>query len=57
LSRILHLVASDSLGGPEKQLRHHARDTRDAGYQVILGSFQDEVIGPGIFEPKQILAI
>lgn len=41
MPRILHLIASDSLGGPEKQLLHHARDTRAAGYQIILGSFQE----------------
>lgn len=42
LPRILHLIASDSVGGPEKQLLHHARDTRDAGYEIVLGSFQDQ---------------
>jgi glycosyltransferase involved in cell wall biosynthesis len=41
LPRILHLIASDLLGGPEKQLLHHARDTRMAGYQIVLGSFQE----------------
>lgn len=42
MSRILHLIASNSIGGPEKQLLHHARDTRDADYEVVLGSFQDD---------------
>ena len=51
LSRILHLIASDSVGGPEKQLLHHARDTRDSGYEVILGSFQDDA------EPPEILTL
>lgn len=41
MSRILHLVASDSMGASEKQLVHHARDTRYASYEVILGSFQE----------------
>lgn len=41
MPRILHLIASDLLGGPEKQLLHHARDTRTAGYQIVLGSFQE----------------
>lgn len=36
MSRILHLIASDSIGGPEKQLLHHARDAREAEYEVIL---------------------
>lgn len=48
MSRILHLIASDSVGGPEKQLLHHARDTRDAGYQIVLGSFQDDVEVPEV---------
>lgn len=46
MARILHLIASDSIGGPEKQLVHHARDTRDAGYQIVLGSFQDDAETP-----------
>ncbi len=48
MSRILHLIASDSVGGPEKQLVYHARDTRDAGYQVVLGSFQDDSESPEV---------
>lgn len=42
MSRILHLIASDAVGAPEKQLLHHARSTRDAGYEIVLGSFQDQ---------------
>ena len=48
LSRILHLIASNLIGGPEKQLLHHALDTRDAGYEIILGSFQDDAELPRI---------
>jgi glycosyltransferase involved in cell wall biosynthesis len=48
LPRILHLIASDSVGGPEKQLLYHARNTRDAAYEVILGSFQDGAESPEI---------
>jgi glycosyltransferase involved in cell wall biosynthesis len=51
LSRILHLIASDSIGGPEKQLLHHARDARDAGYEVILGTFQDDP------QPSELLSV
>lgn len=40
--RILHLIASNFVGGPEKQILHHARDTRNAHYEVIVGSFQDQ---------------
>lgn len=46
MPRILHLIASDSVGGPEKQLLHHARDTRDAHYEIVLGSFQDQAETP-----------
>lgn len=45
LVRILHLIASDSVGGPEKQLIHHARDTRGE-YDIVLGSFQDHAETP-----------
>ena len=51
MSRILHLIASDSIGGPEKQLLHHARDARDADYEVILGSFQDDP------QPSELLSV
>ena len=50
MTRILHLIASNSLGGPEKQLLQHARDTRSSGYEIVLGSFQDDP------EPPEILA-
>ncbi|MGH9616662.1 MAG: glycosyltransferase [Acidobacteriaceae bacterium] len=51
MARILHLIGSDSLGGPEKQLLHHARDARDADYEVVLGSFQDDA------EPPELLGV
>ena len=51
MSRILHLIASDSIGGPEKQLLHHARDARDADYEVVLGSFQDDP------QPSELLTL
>lgn len=51
MTRILHLIASNSLGGPERQLLHHARDTRKSEYQIVLGSFQDDA------EPPEFLAL
>lgn len=51
MPRILHLIGSQHVGGPEKQLLHHARDTRNAGYQVVLGSFQEDV------DPPEILTV
>lgn len=49
MPRILHLIGNNLVGGPEKQLLHHARDTRDADYEIVLGSFQEEA------EPPEIL--
>src|SRR5580700_5701204 len=47
--RILHLMASNELGGSEKQLLYHAADMRGAqcaarvpGYEVSIGSFQNQ---------------
>ncbi|MHB8303935.1 MAG: glycosyltransferase [Acidobacteriaceae bacterium] len=48
MPRILHLIASGYVGGPEKQLLHHARDTRDADYDVVIGSFQDDADPPEV---------
>lgn len=46
MPRILHLIGSSFVGGPEKQLLHHARDTRAAGYEIVLGSFQEDAAPP-----------
>lgn len=51
MPRILHLIASNSIGGPEKQLLHHAYDARSAAYDVVLGSFQDAS------EPPEFLTV
>jgi len=40
--RILHLIASNFVGGPEKQILHHAMDIRTAGFEVWVGSFRDQ---------------
>ncbi len=41
--RILHLIASNFVGGPEKQILHHARDIREAGVEAWIGSFRDQL--------------
>lgn len=51
MPRILHLVASQFVGGSEKQLIHHAYDTRSADYDVVLGSFQEQA------EPAEMLTV
>ena len=40
--RILHLIASNFVGGPEKQILHHALDIRNSDVDVWVGSFRDQ---------------
>lgn len=40
--RILHLIASNFVGGPEKQILHHAKDIQECGFEVWIGSFRDQ---------------
>ena len=40
--RILHLIASNFVGGPEKQILHHALDIRGSDFEVRIGSFRDQ---------------
>jgi succinoglycan biosynthesis protein ExoA len=40
--KVLHLVASNFVGGPEKQILRHAIDVRDVGIEVYVGSFRDQ---------------
>lgn len=40
-SRVLHLIGSNCIGGPEKQILHHAVSMRDSDYQMEIGSFHD----------------
>ena len=46
--RILHLIGSNNVGGPEKQILHHAVDVRDSPYEVQIGSFHDQSERPEI---------
>jgi glycosyltransferase involved in cell wall biosynthesis len=39
--RILHLIGSNCIGGPEKQILHHAVSMQDSPYQIEIGSFHD----------------
>jgi hypothetical protein len=38
---ILHLIASNFVGGPEKQILHHARDLKDSPFSISVASFKD----------------
>ncbi len=39
--QVLHLIGSNLVGGPEKQILHHAQDMQDSDYQLSIGSFHD----------------
>lgn len=38
---VLHLIGSNLVGGPEKQILHHAKDMQDSEYRLAIGSFHD----------------
>lgn len=38
---VLHLIGSNLVGGPEKQILHHAVDMQDSEYRLSIGSFHD----------------
>lgn len=38
---VLHLIGSNLVGGPEKQILHHAQDMQDSEYSLSIGSFHD----------------
>jgi glycosyltransferase involved in cell wall biosynthesis len=39
--KVLHLIGSNLVGGPEKQILHHAVDMKGSDYEIELGSFHD----------------
>jgi glycosyltransferase involved in cell wall biosynthesis len=38
---VLHLIGSNLVGGPEKQILHHAQDMQNSNYKLTIGSFHD----------------
>jgi glycosyltransferase involved in cell wall biosynthesis len=39
--RILHLIATNFYGGPERQIVRHCVKARDLGYECVIGTFVD----------------
>jgi glycosyltransferase involved in cell wall biosynthesis len=39
--QVLHFIGSNLVGGPEKQILHHAQDMQHTEYQLSIGSFHD----------------
>jgi succinoglycan biosynthesis protein ExoA len=46
--RILHLTASEFVGGPEKQILHHAIDLNSPACEMLVGSFRNGKRTPAI---------
>lgn len=46
--RVLHLIGSNCIGGPEKQILHHAISMQDSPYEMEIGSFHDQTEWPEI---------
>lgn len=46
--RILHLTASEFIGGPEKQILHHAADLNSPECEMLVGSFRNGNKTPAI---------
>lgn len=45
---VLHLIGSNLVGGPEKQILHHAEDMQGSDYRIEIGSFHDLADRPEI---------
>jgi glycosyltransferase involved in cell wall biosynthesis len=52
-TKILHLIASNFISGPEKQILHHASDLAGSGYEVSVASFRDSPAVPEIVRSAQ----
>jgi len=48
--RILHLISSNFVGGPERQILHHARSMTTPDLEIWIGSFRDGRKRPEILE-------
>ncbi len=51
--KILHLIGSNCVGGPEKQILHHAVDMQGSPYEIEVGSFHDLAESPEILREAE----
>lgn len=50
---VLHLIGCNLVGGPEKQILHHAEDMRNSDYRIAVGSFHDGAEWPEILSAAE----
>jgi len=55
--RVLHLIASNFVGGPEKQILHHARQLQGSEFEIWIGSFREHGEIPAIIRAAIELGI
>jgi glycosyltransferase involved in cell wall biosynthesis len=51
--QVLHLIGSNLVGGPEKQILHHAVDLKGSEYEVGIGSFHDGSERPEVLQAAE----
>lgn len=56
-TRTLHLIASNFVGGPEKQILHHAIAGASSGREVVIGSFRRGLARPEILQHAENLGL
>ena len=56
-TRILHLRASQFVGGPEKQILHHAVHARSSEREIWIGSFRDGPARPALLDRAEELGL
>jgi len=52
-TRILHLISSNFVGGPERQILHHAQSVISPGLEIWIGSFRDGRETPDVLRRAQ----
>lgn len=55
--RILHLTASEFIGGPEKQILYHAADLNSPECEMIVGSFRNGKKTPDVVRRAQEMGL
>jgi glycosyltransferase involved in cell wall biosynthesis len=54
---VLHLIGCNLIGGPEKQILHHAEDMQNSEYRIAVGTFHDGSERPEILVAAEKMGI